>query len=478
MLRLNKDVLILILEELIDDGNSLYSCLLVNKIICEIAVLILWKNPWKYVKKRQPLFNVITSHLSDRSKRELYSHGIDLFTNSCARPTYNYINFCRNLCLNELSRIIYTSNIADFSKRLIVKDELLKLFINNNTKFTSLSLPDRLGDPIHHFTGAERCFSELEYLYCSTNTSQEILEGFSTISKSIKKLEFDVSQYHYNPGIIKLIESQRNLNYLSGNVGKKDVSFCKVLEDTLVKHANNIQYLRISWEPVTKILSYLRNLKSLEINLHLRYNTNWDHLANASIPNLKILKTQNVPSKILANLIKNTKGHLTEISIQFPIYDREDKYARRDNNALIRSIYENCLKLKYLKLLINNDDIYELEKLFIKCQFLDGLILNSSSREILNWAGLFNSLTKSAPASLYKFKFIFNDDVPLDTFSSFFDNWKKNRKDSKSILLKMFYRMDFSQDYVKLFNDYKRKEIIKMFSNDPAKFFFDDFEWN
>jgi hypothetical protein len=475
MLRLNKDVLILILEELKDDGNSLYSCLLVNKTLCEIAVLILWKNPWKYVKKGQPLFNVIISHLSDRSKMNLYSHGIDLFTNSCERPTYNYISFCRNLCLNGLSQIIYTSDIAEFSKRMIVKEELLKLFINNNTRFTSLSLPDQLGDQIHRITGAEQCFSELEYLHCSTNTSQEILEGFSMISRSIKKLEFDVSQLHYNSGIIKLIESQRNLNHLSGNLGKKDVLFCKVLENTLIKHANNIQYLKISWEPVTTILSYLGNLKSLEINS--RHNTNWDHLVNASIPNLKILRIQNIPSKILANFIKNTKGHLTEISIQFPMYDREDKYSGEENNTLIRSIYKNCLKLKYLKLSINNDDILELGKLFINCQCLEGLMLNSSPRENLNWVELFNSLTKSAPPSLYKFKFIFNGDVLLDTFRSFFDNWKKNRKDSKQILLKIFYRMDFTQNHKDLFNEYKRKGIIKMFNHDPAEFRFDEFEW-
>ncbi|EXX59780.1 hypothetical protein RhiirA5_428362 [Rhizophagus irregularis] len=475
MLRLNKDVLILILEELKEDGNSLYSCLLVNKTLCDIAVLILWKNPWKYVKKDQPLFNVIVSHLSDKSKMELYNNGIDLFTNSCERLTYNYISFCRNLCLNGLSQIIYTSHIAEPFKRMIVKDELLKLFINNNTKFTSLSLPDQLGDKIHRITGAEQCFSELEYLYCSTNTSQEILEGFSTISRSIKKLEFDVSQIHYNAGIIKLIESQRNLNYLSGNLGKKDVSFCKVLEDTLIKHANNIQYLKISWEPVTKILSYLGNLKSLEINS--RHITNWDHLVNASTPNLKILRTQNIPSKILANFIKNTKGHLTEISIQFPMYDREDKYPGENNNSLIRSIYENCLKLQYLKLSINNDDIAEFEKLFINCQHLDGLILNNSTRENFNWVDLFNSLTRSAPASLYKFKFIFNGDILLSTFSSFFDNWKRNRKDSKPILLKIFYRMDFTQNHKVLFNEYKNEGIIKTFSYDPAEFGFDEFEW-
>ncbi|CAB5396123.1 unnamed protein product [Rhizophagus irregularis] len=159
------------------------------------------------------------------------------------------------------------------------------------------------------------------------------------------------------------------------------------------------------------------------------------------------------------------------------MYDREDKYPGENNNSLIRSIYENCLKLQYLKLSINNDDIAEFEKLFINCQHLDGLILNNSTRENFNWVDLFNSLTRSAPASLYKFKFIFNGDILLSTFSSFFDNWKRNRKDSKPILLKIFYRMDFTQNHKVLFNEYKNEGIIKTFSYDPAEFGFDEFEW-
>src|SRR5437763_837726 len=129
MERLNKDVLILILEELREDKNSLYSCLLVNKTLCEIIVLILWKNPWKYMNsgngKEEPLFNVIISHLSDESRNRLIGQGINLF-NPYRRPLFNYISFCRNLSLCDLSHIIYTSNIVEYPKRLIVKEELLK----------------------------------------------------------------------------------------------------------------------------------------------------------------------------------------------------------------------------------------------------------------------------------------------------------------------------------------------------------------
>jgi hypothetical protein len=66
MLQLNEDVLFLTFEELKDDKESLYSCLLVNRTWCEIAVPILWRNS-KIVtlseKATNALLNVIFFHL-------------------------------------------------------------------------------------------------------------------------------------------------------------------------------------------------------------------------------------------------------------------------------------------------------------------------------------------------------------------------------------------------------------------------------
>src|ERR1051325_12234272 len=72
MSKLNRDVLYLILEELLCDHNTLYPYS-VNKTWCEIIIPILWKNPWKHLKKgkEELLLKVILSHLSDESKNGL-----------------------------------------------------------------------------------------------------------------------------------------------------------------------------------------------------------------------------------------------------------------------------------------------------------------------------------------------------------------------------------------------------------------------
>ena len=133
MLKLNSDVLFSIFEEL-QYRNSLYSCLLVNKTWCRA---ILWKDLWgkypmriiNYNEKEKVLFNAIISNLSDEAREKLRSQGIDLSIQQ--KPSYNYISFCRYLNLSYLKQII---NDKEF-KISTISDEILKLFINNNTRF-------------------------------------------------------------------------------------------------------------------------------------------------------------------------------------------------------------------------------------------------------------------------------------------------------------------------------------------------------
>jgi hypothetical protein len=168
MSKLNRDVLYLILEELQNDKKSLYSCLLVNETWCNTIVPILWKNPWKYLKqKTKPLLlNVIISHLSNKIKENIKIQDIRI---SQEKPLFNYISFCRYLDLRMLEKMI--SDCAfEKSRKSILRNEIFNLFINENTKFTHLYVPD---DQIHLIPGAKHCFSELAFLGCSANINNK-----------------------------------------------------------------------------------------------------------------------------------------------------------------------------------------------------------------------------------------------------------------------------------------------------------------
>ena len=108
MLRLNKDVLFLVIEELSNDRKSLHSCLLVDRTWCEITIPLLWKNPWKFCALNSAesilLFNVILSHLSEKSRENLKQ--FDLFAVAHQQPLFNYIRFCRYLDLYNLGQMM------------------------------------------------------------------------------------------------------------------------------------------------------------------------------------------------------------------------------------------------------------------------------------------------------------------------------------------------------------------------------------
>jgi hypothetical protein len=493
MLELNKDVIFLILEELKDDQKSLHSCLLVNKTWCETTVPILWKIPELYFPNdrntKLKLLNVILLHLSEESRNYLKDQGIEFFiTKKYQRPFFNYISFWRNLNLYLLEEILNVSvsfEIIKKSKLSIVRDEILKLFINKNTKFINLYIPQQFNYQIHAISGVERCFSELECLRCDANIDQDILKGLSKISKSIKKLRFDdIMQYkdhNKNAGIISLIEAQENLKDVCFNCHSniRDESYCVSLEESLIKNANNIHHLKLDWTPITNTLSQLVNLTSLDMNLSLinfslmklPHYTNWNYLKNLSLPALKILRTQQVPSKILASLIENTRGYLTEISIC---------YEGIDNKKLIQAIYQNCSNLKYLKLSFINDDIFELENLLIKCKDLNGLVIIIFENEP-DWDNLFKVLVRSSPINLFKFKFSSFRTLKLETLKFFFDNWNDRHPillQTNSLYSLYSTNTEKQQQINNLVRKYKTKGVVERYDVYWHIHTIEDFEWS
>src|SRR5581483_11415952 len=45
--KLSIDILSIIFEELEKENSTLYSCILVNRVWCQVGIALLWKNPWK-----------------------------------------------------------------------------------------------------------------------------------------------------------------------------------------------------------------------------------------------------------------------------------------------------------------------------------------------------------------------------------------------------------------------------------------------
>ncbi|UZO03401.1 uncharacterized protein OCT59_023808 [Rhizophagus irregularis] len=462
MVYLNEDVLFQILEDL-NDKKSIYSCLLVNKTWCITAVSILWRNPGQYFmtnNSKKILFNVIFSHLSKESRNLLKKQVIDdLITETSQRPLFNYISFWKYLNFFLIENIITLISQKSIMSTITIRNEILKLFINGNTKFLHLSIPRNFNYQLHYILGVEHCFSEIESLSIYCKISQNILELLARTCKSIKRLRIINNQnviIDNISGIIKLIEVQEKLNDVSFiDLTRMNKSLHKSLEESLIKHADTIQYLRMDWLPYTRILSYLVNLLSFEIDLP--YNKNFGELSKfRSFQIIKNIKGHGVPPDVLANLIESTKIHLSEISIYCVVFNVSG------DKRLIQTIYQNCPNLRYLKLSLvfyDNSLISELDNLLINCKFLNELIIDVTDSQLFGWDKLFVMLAKSSSINLFDFKFFSNKIIELNHIKLFLDNWK----DRNPMLLKICTSMSLKekQQLEDLIEPYKAKGIIK-----------------
>src|SRR6266496_5407699 len=95
MAQLPADCLNEIFEYLEEDEVTLYSCLLVNHLWCEVSVRIFWRNIRNY--------NTLIDCLPNESKEILYKNGIIIPTSTSKSPMFKYGSFCKVLSINRVN---------------------------------------------------------------------------------------------------------------------------------------------------------------------------------------------------------------------------------------------------------------------------------------------------------------------------------------------------------------------------------------
>jgi len=94
----------------------------------------------------------------------------------------------------------------------------------------------------------------------------------------------------------------------------------------------------------------------------------------------------------------------------------------------IRTIYENCpnIKIHILTLGINVDDYDDFEILLKRCQQLQRIVIDRSSKTANEKFGnlLLEKLSRSAPKSLREIRFSEDWKISANVLESFLDNWR------------------------------------------------------
>src|SRR5436305_1382436 len=142
MSQLSFDCLNEIFEFLENKNKTLRSCLLVNRLWCEVAVRILWKHVHNYLN-----FRTLIACLPNESKEILHKNGITILTPTSKPPMFNYASFCKVLSINQVNYLIrklLESQQSIPSEYIngrvnIVEHELHKLFINQISSLKELN---------------------------------------------------------------------------------------------------------------------------------------------------------------------------------------------------------------------------------------------------------------------------------------------------------------------------------------------------
>ena len=100
MSQLPVDCLNEIFEYLENENETLRSCLLVNRLWCEVAVRILWRNVLSY---RPSNFRTLIACLPNESKEILHKNGITILAPTSKPPMFNYASFCKVLLIGRVN---------------------------------------------------------------------------------------------------------------------------------------------------------------------------------------------------------------------------------------------------------------------------------------------------------------------------------------------------------------------------------------
>src|SRR5437764_7607509 len=159
---------------------SLRSCLLVNRLLCEVSVRILWKSIRNY--------NTLIACLPDESKEILYQNGIITSVSAALNPpTFNYASFCKVLSIYQVNTGIrrFLNNISSQNLDIVMR-EIFKFLMNQISSLRKLEFHEPLNIPnFTLFPGANNCLKNLTELHCNSNIYPEFfLSVISNMSQS------------------------------------------------------------------------------------------------------------------------------------------------------------------------------------------------------------------------------------------------------------------------------------------------------
>ncbi|GES97582.1 hypothetical protein GLOIN_2v1523507 [Rhizophagus clarus] len=274
-IEINTDVLSVILYFLRYNRRSLHSCLLVNRLWCELTIPILWRDPWTFFYRlentsspsvqNQPikLINTYLSLLPQESIIELQNNGINVPIYQY-KSTLNYPSYLRGLDLDYLNRSIlrwhYKYNekhsTHPFQKAVTRLKKFCKKVTGRDDSIETTNDEDRIRyDQIH--------------LICSKLLSLFFKESPKLSLIRIKQKKYEIP-FPLFENLVKLDETKNCLSYLTGLECVDDHNMEEIYTHLALNNTNISQIMIHGYRNT----SSLANLISVQKKLQKLYIVN------------------------------------------------------------------------------------------------------------------------------------------------------------------------------------------------------------
>ncbi|GBC00960.1 hypothetical protein RclHR1_04010007 [Rhizophagus clarus] len=467
-----------IFEYLEEDKATLYSCLLVNRLWCEISIRILWRNVWKFKSTSSfqadqvssKILDTLITCLPNESKEILHKDCILVSTPTSKHPLFNYISFCKVLSINEIDQII--QHFLEFQQleltkslhyyKYLILHEILKMYMKQVPFLRELkyfSTKNISNITLVYFPGSIGCLTNLSVLSCGSDIHSEFFYQLSQICRNIQSLTIEFEGTVSN-GLKDLISSQNGLKDLSLIQSYNSTDWKEIIP-SLIKHSNTLIKLKINGGENDGPLSFITRFKNLqELVLFFDYNDAFEdfkELRFVKFSQLQILKlsfgcpTVEIMIKFFENNGKNLKEFCT------CNYD----------NTLNLAIAKFCPNLKSLFTLFLDNEIETLKTIFNNCQQLESIKVWCGNG-YLNESEFFEVLAYYSPKNFYELEIYFIErEILSKDLEKFFNNWK-NRIPQKSLSFIILIEDNdtiniVNNENMKIIEKYKTLGIIKKF---------------
>lgn len=344
------EVLEKILENLNDDKNTLFSCMLVNRYWCKLAARILWSKPFhlsyspKLVRSYLPFFpsdSKVTIGLqsNQKSKPPLFDYPsfirrISVYYMCCGIRSYILdIQFrdqgeTKQRRYTDAEWILFTRQTQNLSR------ELFKLFLTKSPNILSLNLAMQERDfclrenpnkflALDRYKSAKFALSKLRQ-FSSGGEGKKFYEILSKYCHNIRSFNIIYNFGDYCK-FENLIKSQRHLEHLQIH----HMSSLKEILNSLESQSTSLRTLEF-WDCVfndSSLESVSKCFKLERIIFHYCSNLTAELLYPLSFTKFQNIKTiyfrfkerldhKDRPIDELANLIENSKSSLTDLYIQ------------------------------------------------------------------------------------------------------------------------------------------------------------------